>query len=80
SYLPNAKHKGKVILSALGQQLPFAFGTENGKGFKEMELGTVEVSQQVIGEPSTRVTLQATAIEGDMLPEIASLTLVPVQE
>ncbi|MNM69196.1 Alpha-L-fucosidase [compost metagenome] len=80
SYLPNAKHKGKVILSALGQQLPFAFAAENGTRFKEMELGTVEVSQQVIGEPSTRVTLEAAAIEGDMLPEIASLTLVPVQE
>jgi alpha-L-fucosidase len=43
-------------------------------------MGTIEVSQQVIGEPSTKVILQATAIEGDTLPESASITLVPIQE
>jgi len=53
---------------------------ENGTAFKEAVMGTIEVSQQVIGEPSTKVLLQATAIDGDALPEIASITLVPVQE
>ena len=54
-------------------------GGEEAK-FKEVTMGTIEVSQQVIGEPSTKVILQATAIEGDTLPEIASITLVPIQE
>lgn len=80
NYLPHAKYTGKVMLSALGQQLPFVFSEENGTVFKEVELGTVDVSQQVIGEPSTRVILQATAITGDALPEIAEITLIPVQE
>ncbi|MNI93909.1 hypothetical protein D3C73_1519290 [compost metagenome] len=80
NYLPNAKQSGKVVLSILGQKLPFILAAENGTGFKEAEMGTVEVSQQVIGEPSTRVILQATTIEGDALPEIASINLVPLKE
>lgn len=79
SYLPDTRKQGKVTLQLLGQQLPFAFATE-GNGFKEVELGRVEVSQQVIGEPSTRVTLIASAIEGESLPEIATISLVPVKD
>ncbi len=79
SYLPDTKKQGKVTLQVLGQQLPFIFATE-GNGFKEVELGRVEVSQQVIGEPSTRVTLIASAIEGESLPEIATVSLVPIKD
>lgn len=80
NYLPNNKHRGKIMLSMLGQQLPWEFITEQENKFKEMSMGIIEVSQQVIGEPSTKVILQATSIEGDTLPEIASITLVPIQE
>lgn len=80
NYLANSKQHGKIVLSMLGQQLPWTFVTEKEAKFKEVAMGTIEVSQQVIGEPSTKVILQATAIEGDTLPEIASITLVPIQE
>jgi len=80
NYLPNNKRRGKIMLSMLGQQLPWEFIAEQEIKFREVSMGTIEVSQQVIGEPSTKVILQATAIEGDTLPEIASITLVPIQE
>lgn len=80
NYLPNNNQRGKIVLSVLGQQLPWTFIAEKEAKFKEVAVGTIEVSQQVIGEPSTKVILQATAIDGDTLPEIASITLVPVQE
>ena len=80
NYLANSKQHGKIVLSILGQQLPWTFVVEKEAKFKEVAMGTIEVSQQVIGEPSTKVILQATAIEGDTLPEIASITLVPIQE
>ncbi|WON94945.1 alpha-L-fucosidase [Sphingobacterium sp. UGAL515B_05] len=80
NYLANSNQHGKIVLSMLGQQLPWTFVTEKEAKFKEVVMGTIEVSQQVIGEPSTKVILQATAIEGDTLPEIASITLVPIQE
>ncbi|MNN45606.1 hypothetical protein D3C81_1599510 [compost metagenome] len=80
NYLANSKQHGKIVLSMLGQQLPWTFVAEKEAKFKEVAMGNIEVSQQVIGEPSTKVILQATAIEGDTLPEIASITLVPIQE
>jgi len=80
NYLANSKQHGKIVLSMLGQQLPWTFVAEKETKFKEVAMGTIEVSQQVIGEPSTKVILQATAIGGDTLPEIASITLVPIQE
>ncbi len=80
NYLANSKQHGKIVLSILGQQIQWTFVAEKEAKFKEVAMGIIEVSQQVIGEPSTKVILQATAIEGDTLPEIASITLVPIQE
>ncbi|WP_316793648.1 alpha-L-fucosidase [Pedobacter frigoris] len=48
------------------------------EGFKEIEAGVIEISQQALGTASLRLELKASQVTGKSMPEISRITLKPM--
>lgn len=80
NYLPHQEKSGNIVIQFSNNILPYKLEKDKNGKFIDLEIGQVEISQQAIGETALRLTLKAEAIEGGTLPEISSISLVPIQK
>lgn len=80
NYLPNEKHTGTITIKMGSQTLNQVFSTETGNSFTDKKVGYFEVTQQDIGDAALQIQLHADDIQGEALPEISSITLIPVSK
>jgi alpha-L-fucosidase len=78
NYFASADAAGTLQFNLENNALNYSIPAENSAGFKEVEAGVIEVSQQAIGAASLRLELKATGITGKSMPEISSITLKPI--
>lgn len=76
-YLPKEKNAGTVSFRCGDNDLNYTFEAKEGKDFEEVRIGSIEIAQKSIGEPFVIFKLIATNIEGNSLPEISAVSLVP---
>lgn len=80
NYLPNQKHAGIIAIKMGDQLLKHHFSAEKENQFTNKEVGTIEISQQTIGDAGLQIKLNALDIQGLTLPEISSITLIPISK
>src|SRR5690606_22845996 len=76
-YLPLPTMGGTVVFHTEGSQVTYSFESKEGRSFEEAKMGTIEIPQKAIGEPFVPFVLEAAIIDGNGLPEISSVSLVP---
>ncbi|MBD1432068.1 alpha-L-fucosidase [Sphingobacterium sp. DN00404] len=80
NYLPLPKDGGTIVFHTDGTKLTYRFEAKELKAFEEVKIGTIEIPQKAIGEPFVPFVLEALSIEGNALPEISAVNLVPKQD
>jgi len=78
NYLPNEQKKGVVSITLGTSTLSHALPALKGNQFVDSEAGTIEISQQAIGDAALQIQLRAVEISSSSLPEISSISLIPI--
>ncbi len=79
NYLPHEQKSGTISLSLGTNNLSYQLKATKGSQFVDVETGTFEISQQALGDTALKAELKALEITGNSLPEISSISLVPVK-
>ena len=80
NYLAHTDTKDKIAITLADQSINYTFNAKKDNDFKEIEIGTIEVNQQILGQENVKLILKATSIEDSMLPEISQITLIPTNK
>lgn len=80
NYLAHTDTKDKIAITLADQSINYTFNAKKDKDFKEIEIGTIEVNQQILGQENVKLILKATSIEDSTLPEISQITLIPTNK
>lgn len=78
-HLPLPTTGGTVVFHTDAGKVTYSFEGKEGKSFEEVKMGTIEIPQKAIGEPFVSFVLEATTIDGNGLPEISAVSLVPTE-
>lgn len=79
NYLPNENQTSTISIAVGNQMLKHTFVAAKGGNFTDSEAGIIEISQQAIGDAALQVQLKALEITGGSLPEISSISLIPIK-
>ncbi|WP_257090355.1 alpha-L-fucosidase [Sphingobacterium sp. E70] len=77
SYLPNKKMAGTIEIALGDQKISHKIPSGDENKFIEKEIGVLEIDQRLLGETNVKLKLSLAEVNGDQLPEISSIILVP---
>lgn len=78
NYLPHDQKTGSISIALGTSTLSHTLPSQKGNKFVESNAGTLEISQQAIGDAALQIQLKALEIKGSSLPEISSISLIPI--
>ncbi|MGA6119134.1 alpha-L-fucosidase [Sphingobacterium anhuiense] len=78
NYLPHEQKAGSISIALGTSTLSHTLPSLKGNKFVDSDAGTIEISQQAIGDAALQIQLKALEIKGNSLPEISSISLIPV--
>ncbi|WP_316747312.1 alpha-L-fucosidase [Pedobacter gandavensis] len=78
NYFANANTGGELSISLEKNTLNYVIPASETTGFKTVEAGVVDISQQAIGAESLRLALKLLSVKGQSMAEISSITLIPM--
>jgi len=77
-YLPNENQMAKVSIVLADQKVEYTFVAAASTDFKDVEVGTIEINQQTLGQENVKLILKAESTGQKLLPQISSISLVPI--
>ncbi|MBC8984747.1 alpha-L-fucosidase [Pedobacter sp. N36a] len=78
NYFENANTGGDLNIALEKNTLNYTLPSSETPGFKDVEAGVIDISQQAIGAESLRLQLKILTIKGQSMAEISSITLIPM--
>lgn len=78
NYFANANTGGELSITLEKNNLNYTLPSSETPGFKEVEAGVIDISQQAIGAESLRLQLRLLTLKGQSMAEISSITLIPM--
>ncbi|WP_316842315.1 alpha-L-fucosidase [Pedobacter gandavensis] len=78
NYFANANTAGELSISLEKNTLNYTIPASETAGFKDAEVGVIDISQQAIGAESLRLQLKLLSLKGQSMGEISSITLIPM--
>lgn len=78
SYLPNKKMGGTIEIALGSQKISHKIPLGDENKFIEKKIGILEIDQRLLGETNVKLKLSLAEVNGDQLPEISSIILVPI--